>query len=100
MSDSLLDETLRFCHDALLDMPDTHERAAFRGRLGVLERAVWSLSLVPTTTTRDQALAVATMVLRLRDDIAGALDEESEDPCWASVRATLRRSRHADHDLV
>lgn len=70
MSDSLLDAALHYCRDALVDMADGPTRRNLRARLGVLERAAWSLALLPTSET--QVVTVAKLVLDLRDDVARA----------------------------
>jgi hypothetical protein len=75
MSDSLLDEALRFCDATLLDMCDTAVRRELRARLGLLERAVWSLPLLPAT--EQQVVHIAKLVLALRDDVASARAERT-----------------------
>jgi hypothetical protein len=70
MSESLLDQALRFCNAALLEMCDTPMRRQLQARLGVLERATWSLQLLPAT--EEQIIRLAKLVLTLRDDIAHA----------------------------
>ena len=70
MSDSLLDEAIHFCAVALQEMCDTPERSQLRARLGVLERAVWSLALLPATEM--QVVHLAKLVLDLRDDVTKA----------------------------
>ena len=67
MSDSLIDEALGFCQEALLDLPDTPERRQLRARLGVLERAAWSLT--HQVATQLHVVNIAKLVLMLRDDV-------------------------------
>jgi hypothetical protein len=74
MSDSLLDEALHFCNVALLEMCDTPMRSQLRARLGVLERATWSLPLLPAT--EEQVVGLAKLVLALRDDVMSARTED------------------------
>ncbi len=74
MTDSLLDQALRFCNVALLEMTDTPGRRHLQARLGVLERATWSLSLLPATA--EQVVSIAKLILALRDDVARAQAEE------------------------
>lgn len=75
MSDSLLDEALGYCHEALLDMHDTPVRNQLRARLGFVERVSWSLSLLPATEL--QVVNVARLALDLRDDVARARSAET-----------------------
>jgi hypothetical protein len=81
MSDSLLDQALRFCHDTLLEMCDTSTRRQLQARLGVLERAAWSLALLPAT--EQQVISLAKLVLALRDDVSNA---KAEDERFARMR--------------
>jgi hypothetical protein len=70
MCDSLLDEALRYCDQALLEMRDSPERAYLRARHSVLERAAWSLSLRPE---HGKAIVdIVTLALRLREDVVHA----------------------------
>ncbi|MBX3218394.1 MAG: hypothetical protein KF850_40690 [Labilithrix sp.] len=79
MSDSLLDEALRFCHAALLEMRDTPARRHLTARLGVLERAAWAIPLVPATA--EQVVRIVKLVLDLRDDVVRAqADDELSTP--------------------
>jgi len=79
MADSLLDEALFACRD-VLDEIDESGRSSFSARLGILERAVWSLTL--GCATQEQVLALAQLVLILRDEVLSAQA--------AAVRVTLR----------
>jgi len=69
MADSLLDEALSACRD-VLDEIDESGRSSFSARLGILERAVWSLTL--GCATQEQVLALAQLVLMLRDEVLSA----------------------------
>ena len=93
MSESLLDQTLRFSRESLLEMSDTPMRRQLLARLGVLERATWSLSLLPAT--EDQLVSLAKLVLALRDDVsrAKADDELYTRLSQSSVFAVGRRAR-------
>ncbi|MBX3225524.1 MAG: hypothetical protein KF795_33770 [Labilithrix sp.] len=84
MSDSLLDQALRFCHVALLEMCDTPARRHLRARLGVLERAAWAIPLVPATA--EQVVSIVKLVLDLRDDVVRA---QAEDDASTRTRAPL-----------
>lgn len=93
MSESLLDQTLRFCRDALLEMSETPVRRQLLARLGVLERAAWSLPLLPAT--EEQVVSLAKLVLALRDDVSRA---KTDDELFArlshsAVFAAGRRAR-------
>ncbi|MBX3205461.1 MAG: hypothetical protein KF764_10350 [Labilithrix sp.] len=70
MSDSLLDQALRYCHASLLEMRDTPARRHLAARLGVLERAAWAIPLVPATA--EQVVSIVKLVLDLRDDVVRA----------------------------
>ncbi len=93
MSESLLDQTLRYCSEMLLEMSDTPMRRQLRARLGVLERASWSLPLLPAT--EEQVVSLAKLVLALRDDVsrAKADDELFKRLSHSSVFAVGRRAR-------
>ena len=93
MSDSLLDQTLRFCRETLLEMSETPLRRNLQARLGVLERATWSLSLLPAK--EEQVVSLAKLVLALRDDVtrAKADDELFTRLSHSSVFAIGRRVR-------
>ena len=95
MSDSLLDQALHFCNAALLEMRDTPARRQLRARLGVLERAAWSLALLPAS--EQQVVSLAKLVLALRDDVSSAKDEDElfARLACASVFAAGRRRRPA-----
>ena len=100
MSEWLLDQSLRFCHEALLAMSETPMRRQLRARLGVLERATWSLSLLPAT--EEQVVCLAKLVLALRDDVSRAkADDElftrlSQSAVFEIGRRRDRRSWSAD----
>jgi hypothetical protein len=81
MSDSLLDQALHFCTVALLGMRDTPGRRQLQARLGVLERASWSLPLLPAT--EEQVVSLAKLILNLRDEVARA---QADDARLASLR--------------
>ena len=81
MTDSLLDQALRFCNVALLEMCDTPVRRNLQARLGVLERASWSLSLMPATA--EQVVSIAKLILALRDDVTRA---QAENERFARLR--------------
>ncbi len=68
MADCILDEALLYCRRTLDELGKNPETDALRGRLAVLERAAWSLSVLPARA--DQVLRVAKLVLDLRDDVA------------------------------
>ena len=70
MSESLLDQALRFSREALVEMSDTPMRRQLQARLGVLERAAWSLALLPAK--EEQVVSLAKLVLALRDDVSRA----------------------------
>lgn len=74
MSDSLLDEALRFCKGAIDVMGDTPMRNTLRARHDVLERATWSLSLLPSVSVPPgvEVIRLARLVLELRDDVQHA----------------------------
>ncbi len=95
MSDSLLDQSLRFCHEALLEMSETPTRRQLQARLGVLERATWSLALLPAP--EDQVVRLAKLVLALRDDVsrAKADDELFTRLSQSAVFAVGRRVRRS-----
>lgn len=78
MSDSLLDEAIRYCDEALLDMRDTPERSCLRTRLHILIRATWSVSLL--RPQEQQLLGLAKLALALRDDVASAVAAEGPSP--------------------
>ena len=80
MADSLLDEALSACRD-VLDEIDESGRSSFSARLGILERAVWSLTL--GCATQEQVLALAQLVLMFRDEVLSAQA--------AAVRGTMRQ---------
>ncbi len=85
MSESLLDEAIRFCDAAIGVMCDTPVRSELQARLEVLERAIWSLSLVPAA--EEKIVSLAMRVLELRDDVedARAADERSSGT-WRRTR--------------
>ena len=68
-------------------------RRQLLARLGVLERASWSVSLLPAT--EDQLVSLAKLVLALRDDVsrAKAVDELFTRLSHSSVFAVGRRAR-------
>lgn len=68
MADCILDEALLYCRQTLDELGADPEADGLRGRLAVLERAAWSLSVLPARA--DQVLRVAKLVLDLRDDVA------------------------------
>lgn len=82
MSDSLIDEALRYCDDALLEMRDTPERSYLRSRFHILIRATWSVSLL--RPHERQLVGLATLIMALRDDVARAHAAET-----ASLSATV-----------
>jgi hypothetical protein len=85
MSESLLDEALRFCEGAIDVMCDTPMRTALRARFDVLERATWSLSLVPAA--EEKVIRLARLVLELRDDVQDArVSDERISGTWRCVR--------------
>ncbi len=65
--DSLLDQALLDARDGLLDLPETATRRALEARLGILERAMWTVPLEPARA--DQVLRLARAVLDLRDEV-------------------------------
>jgi hypothetical protein len=69
MSESILDEAITYCNQTLDELPESAEVAPLRGRLAMLERAIWSTSHVPTSV--DQIVRLAKLLLDLRDEISG-----------------------------
>lgn len=70
MSDSLLDQALLECRYGVVELREGSARRAFEARLGVLERATWTLPLEPAAP--EQVLRLVRAVLDLRDEIDGA----------------------------
>ncbi|MCW5835188.1 MAG: hypothetical protein KIS78_22500 [Labilithrix sp.] len=91
MSDSVLDQALRFCHVALLEMCDTPTRRHLQARLGVLERAAWAIPLVPATA--EQVVSIVKLVLDLRDDVVRA---QADDERFARARRAPRFADDSD----
>lgn len=67
MNDSLLDQALLECRHGVLDLREGASRRGFEARLGVLERAIWTLPLEPAAS--EQVLRLVRAVLDLRDEI-------------------------------
>lgn len=94
MSDCLLDEALQFCDATLLQMCDTAVRRQLRARLGLLERASWSLALLPAT--EEQVVHLAKLILALRDDVVRACaSEAAQGPTTALAIASAVSSSDA-----
>ena len=74
-------------------MSETPMRRQLQARLGVLERATWSLSLLPAT--EEQVVSLAKLVLGLRDDVsrAKADDELFTRISHSAIFAVGRRPR-------
>gem|GEM_PF-4779812 len=70
MTDSLLDEALRGCHEILSDFPLSPVRQRFESRVDVLERAAWAMEL--QLVTNDEIVHMAKLVMGLREEIARA----------------------------
>jgi hypothetical protein len=64
----LLEDMLRYCSVALLDLRDTETRRTLAARLAILERATWSMAV--TRAPKESVSHLAKLVLDLRDDVA------------------------------
>lgn len=64
MTESLLDEAIAFCRTTMLEWKDDPERRPLETRLGVLERALWSASVMETPTHHFVQLARLILLLR------------------------------------
>lgn len=75
MEGSLLEDTLRFCHLALLEVRDSEARRALVARVGILERATWSLELMDASAT--EVMMLARLVLDLRTEVERFVESAS-----------------------
>jgi hypothetical protein len=74
MSESLLDQAIDTCHDALSRMSDAAPNRELLVRLTLLERAYKNVRL--EGAERGDLVQLATVLLRLRDEVLDALLQE------------------------